>query len=413
MVEQKELCEDTEFNVTEYDPMSTFYGDDDNVKSRTDRDSFGQSSTTISFIGIRKNSVPVFKTKTMRQSVFNYVKKEVVYTQNDSVVEPSIVMVNTKPKPNLDKFVSKVGKKPSVQVCRKDYIDNKSDDRVENDAVNFSSDDSYILSQKSKNVEVSFDSDENEIHKVHMLQSLQALQYLNTIEIPSLKVLKDKMVFLPKKKNKKKTLIFDMDETLIHWVDSIEDDNPQFIIKVPIDGEEVEAGINVRPYALEWLEAVNQRFEVIVFTASHQTYADAVLDFLDPDHELIKRRLYRDSCYETEEGVYIKDLRIFANRKLEDLIIVDNAVYSFGFQLNNGIPIIPFYEDPNDEELFHLVPFLEILADWPDIRDKNKEAFQLEQMANDELGEFNRIWELSQIIRPEDAYNTNNYESQD
>lgn len=211
----------------------------------------------------------------------------------------------------------------------------------------------------------------------------------------------------------RKTLVFDMDETLIHWVDSIEDDNPQFIIKVPIDGEEVEAGINVRPYALEWLEAVNQRFEVIVFTASHQTYADAVLDFLDPDRELIHKRLYRDSCYETEEGVYIKDLRIFANRKLEDIIIVDNAVYSFGFQLNNGIPIIPFYEDPNDEELFHLVPFLEILADWPDIREKNKEAFQLEQMANDELGEFNRIWELSQSILPDEAYNRNGYESQE
>jgi hypothetical protein len=217
VVKQKEICEDTEFNVTEYDPMSTFYGDDD-VKGRADCDSFGQSSTTISFIGIRKNSVPVFKTKSMRQSVFNYTKQEIVYTQNDSVREPSIVMVATKqkPKPTLDTFVSKVGKKTSVQVCRKDYIDNKTDDRVENDAVNFSSDDSYILSQKSKVMEVSFDSDENEIHKVHMLQSLQALQYLNTIEIPPLKVLKDKMVFLPKKKSKKKTLIFDMDETLIH-----------------------------------------------------------------------------------------------------------------------------------------------------------------------------------------------------
>jgi CTD small phosphatase-like protein 2 len=30
---------------------------------------------------------------------------------------------------------------------------------------------------------------------------------------------------------------------------------------------------------------------------------------------------------------------------------VDNAVYSFGYQLDNGIPIIPFYEDKRDEEL--------------------------------------------------------------
>lgn len=201
-----------------------------------------------------------------------------------------------------------------------------------------------------------------------------------------------------------------MDETLIHWVDNIEEENPQFIIKVPLDGEVVDAGINIRPYALECLEAVNQQFQVIVFTASHQTYADAVLDFIDPEGDLIQKRLYRDSWYETEEGVYIKDLRIFANRKLSDLIIVDNAVYSFGFQLNNGIPIIPFYDDPKDEELFHLVPFLEILASWTDIREKNREAFQLEEMAKNELGEFNRIWEESNP-KYNAIYSLNSYDS--
>ena len=56
-----------------------------------------------------------------------------------------------------------------------------------------------------------------------------------------------------------------------------------------------------------------------------------VLDYLDPDKDLIDRRLYRDSCVKTEEGVYIKDLRIIKNRKMKDIVIIDNAVYSFGF----------------------------------------------------------------------------------
>jgi CTD small phosphatase-like protein 2 len=68
-----------------------------------------------------------------------------------------------------------------------------------------------------------------------------------------------------------------------------------------------------------------------VFTASHQSYADVVLDYLDPNRELIEYRLYRDSCIKTEEGVYIKDLRIIKNRNLKDVVIVDNAVYSFGY----------------------------------------------------------------------------------
>jgi len=68
-----------------------------------------------------------------------------------------------------------------------------------------------------------------------------------------------------------------------------------------------------------------------------------VLDYLDPKRELIEYRLYRDSCVETEEGVFIKDLRIIQNRNLKDMVIIDNAVYSFGYQLDNGIPILPFY----------------------------------------------------------------------
>ena len=47
---------------------------------------------------------------------------------------------------------------------------------------------------------------------------------------------------------------------------------------------------------------------------------------------------------------------------MEDLLIVDNAVYSFGYQLDNGIPIIPFYDDKEDIELVHLVQYLECLV---------------------------------------------------
>lgn len=86
--------------------------------------------------------------------------------------------------------------------------------------------------------------------------------------------------------------------------------------------------------------------------------------------------------------MYIKDLRIIQNREMCDVVIVDNAVYSFGFQLDNGIPIIPYYDDPEDEELYHLIPYLEILAEGDDVRIKNKEAFQLREMAKENTDEI-------------------------
>ena len=127
----------------------------------------------------------------------------------------------------------------------------------------------------------------------------------------------------------------------------------------------------------EWLKEANKYFQVVVFTASHQVYADAVLDYLDPKNEFFQYRLYRESCTKVSDSVYVKDLSIVKNRKLENLALIDNSVFSFGFQLDNGVPIVPFYDDPNDEELYHLKFYIRCLKDQSDMRLQNRTAFQL------------------------------------
>jgi len=79
----------------------------------------------------------------------------------------------------------------------------------------------------------------------------------------------------------------------------------------------------------------------------------------------------------TEEGVHIKDLRVIGGRNLKDIILVDNAAYSFGFQIENGIPIIPFYDNKADQELRHLIPYLKFLSSVEDLREINKQTFRL------------------------------------
>ena len=245
------------------------------------------------------------------------------------------------------------------------------------------------------------------MHKAHLIQTLQAIQYIRTL-VPN-HSLESKYVNLPASPKfwspeETKTIIFDLDETLIHWVDDPETDDPDIILPISFEtGEEVEAGINIRPYAIEWLKRANKYFQVVVFTASHQSYADVVLDYLDPDHILIQHRLYRDSCILTPEGVYIKDLRIIKNRKLENMVIVDNAVYSFGFQMDNGIPIIPFYNDPSDEELHHLVFYMKSLSTLSDMRIQNRNAFQLSLLDSDFIESY--LAEYYQKIREESEQN--------
>ena len=100
-------------------------------------------------------------------------------------------------------------------------------------------------------------------------------------------------------------------------------------IKFPT-GEIVEASINVRPYCRQFLEKMSKMFEVVVFTASHSCYANVILNQLDPDGSLVAYRLFRESCSEKDQ-VFIKDLRIFSNRDLKNIVIVDNATHSFAY----------------------------------------------------------------------------------
>ena len=65
---------------------------------------------------------------------------------------------------------------------------------------------------------------------------------------------------------------------------------------------------------------------------------------------------------------------------MKDIVIVDNSVYSFSFQIENGIPIIPFYEDKEDEELLHLIYYLNCLHQVDDVREQNREAFELAKL---------------------------------
>ena len=130
---------------------------------------------------------------------------------------------------------------------------------------------------------------------------------------------------------------------------------------------------------------VNKYYEIVVFTASYQWYADKILDHIDPRGIYFQHRLYRESCIKTTDNVYVKDLRIFKNIDMKDMVLVDNAVYSFGAQLANGIPITPFKEDKNDIEFIFLMRFLSELRRSDDMRLPIRAAFISEEMKDRNL----------------------------
>ncbi|CAG9310197.1 unnamed protein product [Blepharisma stoltei] len=232
------------------------------------------------------------------------------------------------------------------------------------------------------------------LYKQHLFQTCQALKLIKKLQPLNCIQLNEKKINLQKKPGheNKKTVIFDLDETLVHCNEISKKFTPDAVLPIRfVTGEVINAGINIRPYTKECLEYASQNFEVIVFTASHKCYADAVLDYLDPKGDLIHHRFYRDSCI-INQGVYIKDLRIFLNRDLCDMIIVDNAAYSFAYQIDNGIPIISWFDDKNDTELLNLINYLKVLQEVKDVREINRETFKLYSLADEsEESILNRV----------------------
>lgn len=167
----------------------------------------------------------------------------------------------------------------------------------------------------------------------------------------------------PERLRGRKTLVLDLDETLVH-----SSFRPVFgadiIVDVEIDRMSHKVYVCKRPGVDQFLEAVSKHFEVVVFTASLSKYADPVMDLLDPKG-YITDRLFRESCT-FRGGSYIKDLRRLG-RDLSQSVIIDNSPICFSLQPENGLACTSWFDDPGCRELLDMIPWLERMAQDADV----------------------------------------------
>ncbi|CAG8435029.1 7265_t:CDS:2 [Diversispora eburnea] len=151
---------------------------------------------------------------------------------------------------------------------------------------------------------------------------------------------------------KAKTLILDLDETLVHST-SRGARTDAHMIEVMVDNHACLYYMHKRPHVDHFLKKVSEWYKVIIFTASMPEYADPVIDLLDPNRNLISRRLFHLTIVEPD---------------LSRVCIVDNSPISYAMHQENGIPIEGWINDPFDEALLDLLPFLDALRFTEDVR---------------------------------------------
>ena len=149
--------------------------------------------------------------------------------------------------------------------------------------------------------------------------------------------------YIGNRSNKPYTLVLDLDETLIHF-------------KANPNNEE-SGTIKIRPYLYQFLDKIKKYYELVVFTAATQEYADPIINALEQNQKYFDYRLYRIHTIIIDND-FVKDLSKLG-RDLSRIIIVDNMEQNYKLQKNNGITIRPFWGKDNEDSA--LIDLLDIL----------------------------------------------------
>lgn len=269
-----------------------------------------------------------------------------------------------------------------------------------------------------------------EHYENYIESTLKAISHLNSYfkssnykkQLKKIKEAENKPVYvespitLPAKH--KKTIVLDLDETLVRCEllnNYNNKDGYDHII------EEEGLGIYARNGIREFLQETSSKFNLVLFSAGQLDYIMQVLEKLDIKNYFIMI-LAQHNTVKINNNIYIKDLEMVKDLLIEyfssnfyhnvafkfkinntntvrqkndsfnessydeEIIIIDNNLYSFSNNLSQGILISSFTGDKNDDELLELLEFIKSIEEKTpgciDFKQSLKDHFCFEAILN-------------------------------
>ena len=135
--------------------------------------------------------------------------------------------------------------------------------------------------------------------------------------------------FLKNKNQKKYTLVLDLEETLVHINQS---------------GECI-----LRPGLYKFLKNIKPYYELVSFSNESKYSSEPIIDIIEEKKKYFDYNLYREHLTFIGKE-FIKDLSKLG-RDIKKVIVVDNIANNYKLNPENGIQILPFFGENNDDNV--------------------------------------------------------------
>jgi RNA polymerase II subunit A small phosphatase-like protein len=172
-----------------------------------------------------------------------------------------------------------------------------------------------------------------------------------------------------------KLLVLDLDETLIYSVENPLERTPDFSV--------FNYFVYKRPGVDYFLSTCTSWFDTAVWTSAGSDYAHQIIQHIFPEPKKLQFIFTEERCnvrfdYESSSYSYVKRLKKLKKRgyPLDKVLIVDDTPETFIDNYSNAILVQKYKGEQEDEELFLLLKYLEMIGSVENVRKIEKREWR-------------------------------------